>query len=681
MKHKRFIIIVLISLSGFFLYLPLFNSFEFYFYDHLLTQRYKDRGSEKDVVIADIDEKSVKKRGSFSSWNRSIYSDLISKLEKKNISVLGFDILFLDSKSGDSLLIKSFSKVPVVTGYEFTDSDPYNFIYPDSVFKNSENLFSRSMDIKNIDFVSKDIVNFGVEEIQLSSSKSGHLMIEQDSDGVTRKVPLLISYLGRVYPSFSLSIVLEKVGATLKDIQFKENALVINGRNRKLEIAVDDKFRYVIPYSGTWKTFRTISFVDILEKYIGKRTFKEKVVLVGTSKQGLYDLRTIPGGYRIPGVEIHANVINSILKEERIRFLPIYYNILVTLVLLISIVVVIYLIKNVLFSITALLVLFSGFIYSVNYLFKAELIYLDHTRPLMIFSIATITAFIFKYYYEKKDKSFISKTFGKFIPNIVADQLLKSKEELVLGGEKREISMMFVDVKNFSNTTENMDPEQLVHYLNRFLGVMSNIVKSNYGTMDKYLGDGFVALFGAPLDNDHTYLSCKTAFEILDSVKRLRGDLKETPFSNLEVCIGINTGEVTIGNIGSDELFDYTAIGKNMNLASRIESLNRYYNTSVLIGERTKDLLGDKFSSMLVDKVTVKGHKIPVEIYTLLRNKTEENIVFEKGVKFYIEGEFEKAADIFKKCNDSLSKIMKKRIKDIILSKDLWEGYYRYDKK
>lgn len=681
MLHKRFLIIVLISISGLFLFFPLFDWLEFYYYDHLIEKGYQDRGSEKGVVILDIDEKSVKKLGSFKGWNRALYSDLITKIEKKKPKVLGFDILFLDRNRGDSTLISSFSKLPIVTGYEFTNPDPYNFIYPDSTFNYDHRLIKRSLDF-TIDGVSKrEILNFGAEDIQLNSKSSGHLMIDQDRDGVTRKVPLFVQYLDRLYPSFSLSLVLESLGAQLSDIHFENDCVAIETKDQKITIPVDNQLRYTIPYSGTWKTFRTISFSDVMSKYIGRKTFKEKVLIVGTSKQGLYDLRTIPGGYRIPGVEIHANIINGILNQKWITFNDRVYDIIISIFIIILISSIIYFTKSSILSIIFIGLSLIGFLYIGDYIFENHLHYITHIRLLLISIITIFTTYISKYIYEKRDKSFITDTFGKFIPDVVAEQLLHNKTEISLGGIKKEISMMFVDIKNFSGTSEDMDPEQLVYYLNLFLGRMSLIVKSNYGTMDKYLGDGFVALFGAPLDSNHAYLASKCSFEIVDEVKKMRSELIGTPFSDLGVCIGVNSGEVTIGNIGSNELFDYTAIGKNMNLASRIESLNRYYDTSILIGERTNTLLNKQFATVKVDRIAVKGHNTPVEIYQLLKEKSDDYILFEEGINRYISGDFDGAIKILSKSDTPHSRIMIERIELIKGSDLVWDGYYRYDKK
>ncbi|MBN1971761.1 MAG: adenylate/guanylate cyclase domain-containing protein [Candidatus Delongbacteria bacterium] len=680
---KRILITILISLSGFFLYLPQFDFIENSVYDKFLVNQYGNEGTLDNVIIIDIDEKTIKRSDkSFHAWDRSYYTHLIEKLASKDLAVLGFDILFshkIEEKS-DKQFANSLTKIKTITGYEFTNSDPYNFIYPDTVAPINSIIYERTLN--NNSGIVKEIINIGVESFNLSSANSGHFVVDQGNDGVVRTVPLFINYLNRVYPSFSLSIVMQYLGVDFADIELNDGKeLIINRGEQTIKIPLDSDNKMNICYSGTWKTFRTISLYDVLNKYIGKKTFKDKIAIVGSSKQGLYDLRTIPGGFRMPGVEIHANIIDTILNQKFIKRNSVLLSIFISSILILFTTICINYIKSLLLSILTIFIVFAIYNLSSYNLFLKNFYYLDQMKPLILLLVTFISGYLMKYYSELKDRKFIERTFGKFIPESVSKHILENRFELKLGGEKRNVSMIFVDLIGFSSISEKMDPEKVVDFLNIFLSRTTMKIKENNGTLDKYLGDGFIALFGAPLDCDHKYLSCKAALEIVKEVEELKSEIKTEEFKSINVSIGINTDFVTVGNIGSEDFFDYTAIGSGMNLASRLEGLNRVYGSSIIVSESTLEKNND-YNTRLLDKVTVKGYITPVKIYELQDKKKVYNDVYEKAVQHYIDGRFEEAEKLLYSIEyqDRASQIMIDRVRKL-KSYSEWKGYWEYKQK
>ncbi|MDD4206141.1 MAG: adenylate/guanylate cyclase domain-containing protein, partial [Candidatus Delongbacteria bacterium] len=319
---------------------------------------------------------------------------------------------------------------------------------------------------------------------------------------------------------------------------------------------------------------------------------------------------------------------------------------------------------------------------------------LDTTRPLLALFFTFLTSYTIRYYIENRSKKFIKATLGKYVPEIVSKELLKNPEKFKLGGEKKEITMMFSDIRSFTSYSEKTDPKQLVEFLNIYLKRMTGVIKKNCGTLDKYMGDAVICFFGAPVDNDHPNNSCKSALEMMNELKLLKSELKEDTFKNIDIGIGVNTDIVTVGNIGSDDLFDYTAIGDGMNLASRLEGLNKYYGTHILVSGNTYEQVKEKFIFRELDEVSVKGKDRSVKIFELIGKTGEEpdekvKIILEKygsALEMYKAGDFSSAGMVFnelsEKYSDRSSALMAERCRTMEISPvDNWKGVWKMDSK
>lgn len=288
----------------------------------------------------------------------------------------------------------------------------------------------------------------------------------------------------------------------------------------------------------------------------------------------------------------------------------------------------------------------------------------------------------------------IRNTLGKYVPDVVSDMMLQDPSKFKLGGEKKYITMFYTDIRNFTAISEGMMANEVVEFLNDYLLRMTTIIKNNNGTLDKFIGDAIVCLFGTPLKSNHQYNACKTAIDMIKELHKIKGNMgKFKDRFDLNIGIGIHTGNVTVGNIGSLELFDYTAIGDNMNLASRVESSNKFYGTNILISDETYKEVKDDFFVREIDFVVLKGKKIPITLYELLdfaENKNDENYAFVKpfleGLKLVRNNEFMQAKLKFNevltiKENDKPSLEYLRRIEILIAKNEPWNGVWTMSEK
>ncbi|MCK4979784.1 MAG: adenylate/guanylate cyclase domain-containing protein, partial [Candidatus Delongbacteria bacterium] len=520
-------------------------------------------------------------------------------------------------------------------------------------------------------------------------------------DGVIRKVQLLKKYRGKYYPSFALLMSMKYLGIDEKDVEFKEKQYIllknakIDSITKDIKIPLDQNNRMLIHYKGTWKTYRTVSFYDIMKNRIGRKIFRDNIVLIGASLRGLMDLRSTPVQRHLPGVEVHANIINTIIKSDFITEIDLVYIILIMLFL--SLIVNLLVTSRLHMFFSTMFVIISSIVYYKLsfYLFNNENILIDITRPIYAIVFSFLTTYTISYYNENKSKKFIKSTLGRYVPEVVSKEMLKNPDLLKVGGVKKEITMMFSDIRGFTSYSEKTDPKTLVEFLNHYLKEMTKVVKQNQGTLDKYMGDAVICFFGAPLDCDHPHLACKSALNMHENLESMRPHIKEEIFRDIQIGIGINTDIVTVGNIGSDELFDYTAIGDGMNLASRLEGLNKYYGTKILVSGTTFEYVKDDFIVREVDLVSVKGKIKPVRIYELIDfkdgklfndNVKEKLEIYNKGLNLYREGEFAEAKNVFtevaRKYKDKTSEMLVYRCDQMITDPPVdWNGVWKMEGK
>ncbi|MFH0948953.1 MAG: adenylate/guanylate cyclase domain-containing protein [Candidatus Aenigmatarchaeota archaeon] len=449
----------------------------------------------------------------------------------------------------------------------------------------SDNIFAKALPVNTVLAAEYIFENEERFLVPVFNASYGHVNFFQDSDGVVRSVPLSMKT-----KSFSLAVAERYVGAE------------INTSGKAL-----------INFIGPAGTFRTISFSDAMNG----TDFNGKIVLVGATAKDLHDERLTPFSYSqpMPGVEIHANVIQMLVTGSRISSQSIESVVLVIFIfaLLTSIIVSRF---KIIFATIVIVAIALLYIYISALIFSSGIV-MNIFYPFIAMAAVYIIDYIYFYHAESKKKRQITGIFGKYVSKEVVDEILKKTkaEKIEFGGTKKEITIMFSDIRDFTGISEKMTPEKLVELLNEYLSSMSNIIMQKRGIIDKYIGDAVMAFWGAPLDEkEHAALACEAALEMKAALNKMK--------NKISIGIGINTGDAIVGNMGSSQRINYTVIGDAVNIASRIEGLNKIYGTTIIVSESTmKQVSGFVFRRL--DKIKVKGKTKAVQIYELVGRANE----------------------------------------------------------
>ncbi len=486
----------------------------------------------------------------------------------------------------------------------------------------------------------------------------------------------------------ALSILQQYLNRPLLQISLSDHG-VSGIRFGTQQIPVDEYGRFRINFRGPAKTFPYYSFVDVVEGRVPLETFRHKIVLVGASAVGIYDIRVTPFSSIFPGVEVHANLMDNILRRDFLWAPSGLLNPAASVVIIMALIMC-WLQPRVrawyaLFLLINAIILY---IFLDYYLFSRYQIYLQMLYPLScLITVYVVVAFM-RFIAEEKERLRIKAAFQNYVAPEVVNTMLQHPEMLHLGGEKREMTVLFSDIRDFTTLAEQLEPEVLVGLLHSYLNPMTETVFKNHGTMDKYIGDAIMAIYGAPLViSDHANRACETALEMIGTLMHLWEDWRTQGLPELRIGIGINSGMMTVGNMGSKRLFEYTVIGDNVNLASRLEGLNKYYGTAILISEATQQRLQNSFILREVDRVRVKGKKAPVRIFELRghgqpQGKEAELLqTFEAGLEAFRQQHWQAAEKYFSEClqlspNDGPAKLFLERTQAMALQPPPpdWDG-------
>ncbi|MER3445538.1 MAG: hypothetical protein C4291_01285 [Candidatus Dadabacteria bacterium] len=595
--------------------------------------RFKLRGNVKPgpgVVIVAIDEKSINQLGRWP-WSRRRLAEFVEKLADYRPKITAFDMTFSEPESDDA--DRAFGAAlekgrGIILGYFFRESATQE---PSS---ESLNQLSRS-NVKLINFLGKPEPNFlgefpfietNIPQIGAHAQGFGFFNFPNaDTDGVFRRAQLIMIYKGEIYPSLdieSLRHFLEEE-ILLKVASYGVDGLYI-GRTR---IPTDERGEFLINYYGPSGTFSTYSVVDVLSGRIPHDALKDKLVFVGTTEIGVSDLRSTPFDPTFPGVEIHATVAGNILDGRFLikNDLTEALDIVLILVLPMVLVLLIMRVGKTLIATGIFLALLFIHLFGNYTLFTRLNLIISALYPTLSLGLAYVFYEGYRNLIAERRSRYLRKAFSSYVsPELVA-QILQDPDKLKLGGEKRRITLLFSDIRGFTSLSETMPPDALVSLLNEYLSPMTQIVMNERGTLDKYIGDAIMAIFGAPLDvPDHPMRACRAALKMIEELKKLYPKWKEKEWPNISIGIGINTGEAIVGNMGANIRFDYTAIGDTVNLASRLEGLNKLYGTQIIISKSTLDEVdSSQFLIRELDLVQVKGKEKPVSIFELIGTSGE----------------------------------------------------------
>ncbi|MDQ8036189.1 MAG: adenylate/guanylate cyclase domain-containing protein [Pedobacter sp.] len=608
---------------------------------------------DERVVIADIDEKSLKTLGRWP-WSRDVLARFMDTLfTHYQVRVVGYDVVFAESEKNSGLaLMQELAQGPLKNDGAFInelqqrqESLDYDKRFASSlkdrnvvlgmVFnsKRGENLNSPPPPFAALtaegaaamaDLHHPQSYTANIDALTQSARITGFFDNPQlDADGIFRRVPLFQLYDNKLYPSLALATVHLALGAPPVQLVRPQSGgysaiegVALGEGEHGLFIPTDKHSAVLVPWRGkSGEAFEYFSISDILDKKIAPEKLKDRIVLVGTTAPGLLDLRSTPLEKSYPGVEVHANIIAGIL-DDMVRQQPAWV-LGVEILLLIAVALVTLLVTTrftppLQVGITLVL---AALVIGLNLLAWNSGMVLPLASPLLLLAILFTYIMAFGFFSETQGKRTITRLFGQYVPPDLVDEMAKNPEKISLEGESRELTVLFSDVRDFTSISEGLSATELSALMNAYLTAMTRLIHKHRGTIDKYMGDAIMAFWGAPVhDANHARLALLTAMEMKSDLATLQTEFRARGWPALNIGIGLNTGPMNVGNMGSEFRMAYTVMGDAVNLGSRLEGLSKNYGVTIVVSESTRKAVPD-FSYRPLDCVRVKGKLEPVTIY------------------------------------------------------------------
>lgn len=605
------------------------------------------------IVVVDIDEKSLREKDQGGEgrwpWRRDRMAQLVGDLfQKYGVSLVALDIVLSekDASSGlevleqlaqqelkdvpefakqlvqlrpqlafDHVFAQAMQTGPVVMGYAFHNDKPAG------ATTLPPGLDAAEWGLSQVRAQSYPGYSGLLPELAAQAAGAGHLNPLRDEDGVTRRVPLLVEYQGRYYPALSVAVVQALTGAP------KVGVVVSNyggskGQIEKIDLAgievpVDAALNALVPYRGASHSFTYVSASDVLQGRVPVAQLKDRIVLIGTSATGLADLVTTPVGVSFPGVEVHANLITGML-DGRVVHAPAYaQGVEMLSVLVLGLLMVLggaclkpaYAIGVFVLALAATLAMNIG-------LLMGQQLMLPLAAPLACLVVAFVFQMAYGFFIEARGKRQISELFASYVPPELVQIMSQDPQSFTMAPVERELTVLFADVRDFTSISEHLSPEALSELINAYLTAMSEVIRDGHqGTLDKYIGDAVMAFWGAPVPNaDHAQDAVRAALAMQGAAQRLNQEFIRKGWPQLSIGVGLNTGPMRVGDMGSKIRRAYTVMGDSVNLGARLEGLTKLYGVGILIGEDTCSQLPG-WTCREVDRVRVKGKDRAVAIF------------------------------------------------------------------
>ncbi len=642
------------------------------------------------IVIVDIDEKSLTEEGRWP-WSRDRVALLVSELfDTYQVKVLGFDIVFAepDRSSGlnvleelgktafrdisqyaerlhdlrvkldyDQLFADSLKGRPVVLGYYFNETRTRGDVskigkLPPPTFV--EGSFAG----KKIDFLTAFGYGANLPRVQAAAAAAGHFNPAVDEDGVVRRVPMLYQYESQLYQSLALAMAKEVLGIKRVIPEYVDppwGSKSYSGlewlRLGERLIPVDQHLQTLVPYRGRQASFPYLSATDVLHGRADATVLAGAIAIVGTTAPGLMDLRVTPVQRAYPGVEVHANLLSGIL-DQSIKEAPAYtIGAEFVALLLIGLIMGLSLPLVSPLAATVITVAVLTLVIGIN---MAAWQNGNLVLPVASSVVLTVVLFLldmsYGFFVERRGKRQLSGLFGQYIPPELVDEMSSDPGAYSLEAESRNMSVLFSDVRGFTTISEGLDPPELSRLMNELLTPLTQIIHKHRGTIDKYMGDAIMAFWGAPLaDADHARHAVAAGMEMIDRLKTLRKEFAARGWPEVNIGVGINTGIMSVGNMGSEFRMAYTVMGDAVNLGSRLEGLTKEYGVSIIVSESTLREVPN-FAFRELDRVRVKGKNEPVAIYEPIGAAVEvekavrdELKLYEQALKYYRKQDWDRA--------------------------------------
>ncbi len=636
--------------------------------------------ASEDIVIVAIDNKSFEFKNASElgtlKFNKADYAQAFNNLEDAGAKVIGVDIIFseVSSKEDQAELVETLEN-------------------NDDIILAAEPEAKGTFGLKPLDVF-----------VEAAPNNLASILFRPDSDNTVRRQQLLFE--DPLSPeSFALKISKTYLGLLPEDSKKTDTGYSVmdfavrvgSKKFNPINIPLAEDGTLLVNFFASPNSFQTISFIDAYNNEMTERKTQEeldlnnKIVLIGEVGTGIHDVQYVPNsfGTPMPGIEIHANLIQTILSQSFI--VPQSKgNLTMVTALMVAASFLIFLSVRILISLILLILAIVAYTFVTYTAFELGTV-LNMVYPYLALIISFIAAYVFRYFIEARGAQKTQRAFSRYVSPDVVKKIIDNPDQLKLGGEKKELTVYFSDIAGFTSIAESMKAEELVEELNEYLDAMSEIILEKEGTVDKFIGDAIVAFWGAPVPvKNHAERACLAALECQAKLEKLRKIWKEKGKPEIHSRIGLNTGPVIVGNMGSNKRFDYTAIGDNMNLGARLESAGKYYGTDILISESTYKAAKNVIEAREIDVITVKGKTKPVKVYELLAkkgkldDKTKKAVShFAKGLAAYRKQKWAEAEKAFKAAGDAPSKAYLERIKELKKAKlpKSWDGVYKLTKK
>lgn len=650
-------LILLVSLghSAHIYQIPFINHMDALIYDAKVRLT-MPQSVDQRVVILDIDEKSLAEQGRWP-WGRDKLATLMTKLfDQYGVKLVGFDVVLAEPddssglKSLESMARKELKDVavfhstlrelrprldhdarfaaalknrPAVLGFYFSSKEGgiSSGAAPEPVFP------AGTFSGRSIAFTKWVSYGGNLPEFQKAAAGGGHINTLVDIDGTSRRIPLLVEYKGQYYEALSLAMVRNLLGNPPITPGYPEDAPgsysgmewldLKSSSGGVMRIPVDENAATLIPYRGYQGSFPYVSITDVLNDRVPREKLAGRVMVVGTTAPGLMDLRATPVGGAYPGVEVHANLIAGML-DGAIKHKPPYILGADVLLVLIAGAVMVFLLPMLSpLRATVVGVIVLMLLLSVNFSFwHVSNVVLPLASGMMAIILLYAMNMSWGYFVESRTKRQLTGLFGQYVPPELVEEMSRDPENYSMAGRKAELTVLFSDIRGFTTISEGLEPNELAALMNEYLGAMTLIVRKHRGTLDKYIGDAIMAFWGAPVgDPEHAKNAVLTGLEMHVALQELNKDLMARGWPELKIGVGVNTGPMTVGDMGSPVRQSYTVMGDAVNLGSRLEGITKQYGVGFIAGESTRELVKKEFVFRELDRVRVKGKDDPVGIY------------------------------------------------------------------
>ena len=647
--------------------------------------------ADENIVLILVDQNSLdvyeQEQGVTWPWPRELYAAIVKHCTLGGAKAVIFDVKFSESsfyEDSDQKFAEAITEAGNVflTVFLSKEEAEAHTLLPPYLKKFALSREGRALP-KEMVYPTRS-ASLDINILLNAAAGMGNVQIAPDGDTIFRRIPLLFSLEDAIYPVLSLAV------AVFLDPGFKIDA-----------IPVDDSGRMVIRYHGPSGTYRAYSAAAVINSFVVQQEgnkpqlpaerFKDKIVLVGFSAPGLLDLKASPLAAVMTGTEIHAAAIDNLINQDYVRFPP-----KITLFVFLALLAFVTSLGVTLIHRIWQIILFTLLCFILPMAAAAAAFTLGYWFEFIIPELTVLSAFtvaaLLNYHTEGRQRRFIKRVFHHYLSRHVIEQVIENPSLLKLGGDKREVTSLFMDVAKFTSISEKLSAEELVKLLNEYLSEMTDIILRLEGTLDKYEGDAIIAFWNAPLDlPDHAIRACRASIQCLKRVEELKDHFRKRYGYEISIRIGLNSGPAVVGNMGSRIRFDYTAIGDTINLASRLEGACKQYGVANLMGESTFQEVKDFIAARRVDLIRVVGKVQPVPIYEIIdewekldqeaRDSLES---FNRGVELYQARKWDEALDLFQALEDD--KLAQMYVERIVRFKqappgDDWTGITELTKK